>query len=79
MDNNETSAGASIPDQLIRAYAQGAIAWRDVQEATQIENFNVMLDGLADLGLKLPQASIERPTRARGWLRDAISQNGITA
>jgi hypothetical protein len=30
MDNNETSAMASIPDQLIRAYAQGAIAWRDI-------------------------------------------------
>lgn len=79
MDNNETSAMASIPDQLIRAYAQGAIAWRDIQEATQVENFNVMLDGLASLELKLPQAPIDRPTRARGWLRDAISQNGITA
>lgn len=66
-------------DQIVRDYSAGRLSWRQVREASGVEDFSEMLVALGRLGLKLPRAPIDRPSEAKQWLREWLEQRPHTA
>lgn len=58
----------------LRRYASGEVSWRELRERIESDNFNDVLAGLRSLNLLLPRSDPNRPTKARAWMRDALSQ-----
>ena len=65
---------AALTPQVMKDYAEGRLSWSQIRHELDVEDFSLILLRLGDEGLKLPQAPADRPTKARGWLRDAISE-----
>ncbi|CAA9514673.1 MAG: hypothetical protein AVDCRST_MAG91-1836 [uncultured Sphingomonadaceae bacterium] len=69
----------ALPDEVVRAYAAGEASWREIRERTGIEDFAEMLQALGTLGLRLPRASTDRPSRAKEWMREILAERMQTA
>jgi hypothetical protein len=63
-----------LPEDTVRAYAEGRISWRQIREETGIENFWLMLEALGELGLQLPKADPARASEAKAWLREILAK-----
>lgn len=63
---------AALTPQVIKDYAEGRLSWSQIRRQLDVEDFGLILLRLGDEGLKLPRAPADRPTQARGWLREAI-------
>ena len=63
-----------LEEQTVRAYAAGAISWREIRQETGVEDFGRMLQALGALGLRLPRAAADRPTRAKEWMREILEE-----
>ncbi len=63
---------AALTPQVIKDYAEGRLSWSQIRRQLDVEDFGLILLRLGDEGLKLPPAPANRPTQARGWLREAI-------
>lgn len=64
---------AALTAQVMRDYSEGRLTWRQIRDDWNVDDFNLVLERLGDQGLKLPRAPADRPTKARGWLLDAIA------
>ena len=62
---------ALTPD-IVRAYAGGELAWSQIRRRHGVLDFGLLIRRVGEEGLRLPRAATDRPTRARGWLRDAL-------
>jgi hypothetical protein len=70
-----------LPDDDIRAYAAGNIAWRDLQQRGW-DHYGDVLMALGRLGLRYPVLgeneglNVESRARARAWLSGVLPPDG---
>ena len=70
---NEQQRNA-LTDDVVRAYANGEIAWSQIRAKHGVTSFSLLLCRLGESGLRLPRADPNRPTQARTWLREALAK-----
>ena len=71
---DQGGSSSRLDSQVIRAFASGAITWHDLRGRFGVEDFTVVLRGLAAERLRLPRAAKDRPTPARAWLREVLER-----
>lgn len=68
---------AALTADVVRAYAGGALTWSQMRERFGVVDFYLVLQRLAEEGLRLPRAPADRATRARAWLREALAERAV--
>lgn len=68
-----------ISEDAVRDYAAGQVSWREIRHANQLDDFQVMLQALAALELKLPRAKPDRASAAKQWLAEALVERSASA
>jgi len=66
-------------EHLLREYSAGKISWSILRERG-LENYQDVLTGLGELGLRLPIAHLEGPNRetrerGRAWIRQTLESH----
>lgn len=64
----------ALTEDVVRAYANGEIAWSQIRARHGVTSFSLLLRRLGENGLRLPRADPSRPTQARVWLREALEK-----
>lgn len=60
-------AAALTPD-VVRAYAEGQLAWSRIREELGVRDFGTLLRRVGEEGLRLPRAPRDRPSPAKAWM-----------
>ncbi len=68
-----------ITEDTVRDYAAGKVSWREIRNTTQLDDFQVVLMALRELGLKLPRAAANRSSQAKQWLTEALAARKAAA
>lgn len=62
----------ALSPEIVLAYANGEIAWSQIRRRFGVRDFGLLIRRVGEEGLGLPRAAPDRPTLARGWLREAL-------
>lgn len=62
----------ALTPEIVRAYADGEIAWSQIRRRHGVLDFGLPIQRVGEEGLHLPRAAQDRPSQARGWLREAL-------
>lgn len=68
-----------ITEDTVRDYAAGKVSWREIRHETQLDDFQIVLLALRELGLKLPRAAADRSSQAKQWLAETLAARKVAA
>jgi hypothetical protein len=69
----------AVSEDTVRDYANGKISWREIRNANEFDDFNVILATLRELGLRLPRANAGRDAPGKQILADLLRTNSVAA
>lgn len=63
----------ALTPQVMRDYAEGRLNWSQIRRQLDVIDFGLVLRRLGEEGLSLPRAPSDRPTKARDWMRQILT------
>lgn len=61
---------AALTPDVVRAYAEGRLAWSRIREDLGVRDFGALLRRLGEEGLRLPRVPRDRPSAGKAWVAE---------
>ena len=74
LDLSRTEQLSRLTAEVTRDYAEGRVTWSQLRDRLGVVDFSANLQRIGEEGLRLPQAAKDRPTHARGWMRQILAE-----